>query len=92
MQRNTTDWHKLIAMDTTTHILAYRSLKQNKSPNISVNKTLQHQLLHTARSILHQNYFRFHYKFYEPSKGAAMGISISGLTDEIFLLFWKPSH
>jgi hypothetical protein len=61
-------------------------MKQNKSPNKSVNKTSQHQMLHTVRTILHQNYFRFHDKFYKRPKGVAMGISTSGLTAEIFLL------
>jgi hypothetical protein len=39
----------------------------------------------SLREILNQNYFQFDKQYYRPHQGIAMGSSISGLADKIYL-------
>jgi len=53
--------------------------------NTHNDKKTTHQIVTLLNTILRQNYFSFHGQIYQPDKGVAMGLPISGTMAELFL-------
>ena len=54
--------------------------------------TIIEQTLYLLEIILKQNYFQYNNRFYQPSKGIAMGSPISSTLAEIYLQYLEETY
>ena len=93
-QLDATENYRMLTLDTED---LYVNIPTDGIPRITrtwlqynnIEPTLQQQTIHTLKTILQQNYFLHNNTIYQPTKGVAMGLPISGLIAEIFLQFYE---